>query len=131
MAAPSASPPEAAATFATQQGSQLEGVDRHRYAAALIRALAEAELQAVRERYVAMRDAWVVHTEHGPGWVWGSGRGRVTVQPHKYTNGHYLVVRSATAADTTHRIIFETDGKVVTRFRSGRMPEVAWVEGCS
>jgi hypothetical protein len=58
-------------------------------------------------------------------------RGRVTVQPHKYTNGHYLVVRSATAADTTHRIIFETDGKVVTRFRSGRMPEVAWVEGCS
>ncbi len=22
----------------------------------------------------------VVHTEHGPGWVWGSGRGRVTVR---------------------------------------------------
>ena len=57
--------------------------------------------------------------------------GRVTVQPHKYTAGHYLVVRSPTASDTTHRIIFETDGKVVTRFRSGRMPEVAWVEGCS
>ena len=57
--------------------------------------------------------------------------GRVTVQPHKYTDGRYLIVRSSVASDTTHRIIFETDGKVVTRFRSGRMPEVAWVEGCS
>jgi hypothetical protein len=57
--------------------------------------------------------------------------GRVTVQPHKYTDGHYLVVRPTTVSDTTHRIIFETDGKVVTQFRSGRMPEVTWVEGCA
>jgi hypothetical protein len=33
--------------------------------------------------------------------------------------------------DTTHRIVFETDGQNVTLFRSGRMPEVEWVEGCS
>ena len=57
--------------------------------------------------------------------------GRVTVQPHTYTRGHYLVVRSSESSDTTHRIIFETDGRVVTAFRSGRMPEVASVEGCS
>jgi hypothetical protein len=57
--------------------------------------------------------------------------GRVTVQPHHYSDGHYLVVRSSIASDTTHRIVFETDGKVVTQFRSGRMPEVGWVEGCS
>ena len=57
--------------------------------------------------------------------------GRVTKQPHKYTDGHYLIVGSGAAADTTHRIVFETDGKVVTLYRSGRMPEVGWVEGCS
>lgn len=57
--------------------------------------------------------------------------GRVTVQPHKYTDGHYLVVRSAAAADTTHLLVFETDGRVVQRFRAGQKPQVEWVEGCS
>jgi hypothetical protein len=57
--------------------------------------------------------------------------GRVTVQPHKYTDGHYLVIRSSDPADTVHHIIFETDGNVVTAFRAGRMPEVKYVEGCS
>ena len=56
-------------------------------------------------------------------------RGLVRVEPHKYTDGHYLVVTPA--ADSTRRIIFETDGNVVTRYRAGRMPEVEWVEGCS
>ena len=53
--------------------------------------------------------------------------GRVREEPHKYTSGHYLVV---TPADTGYRIIFETDGKAVTSYRAGRMPEVAWVEKC-
>jgi quercetin dioxygenase-like cupin family protein len=52
--------------------------------------------------------------------------GRVTEQPNKYTPGHSLVV----TPDAEHRIIFETDGKVVTRFRAGRLPEVEWVERC-
>ena len=56
-------------------------------------------------------------------------RGRVSVEPHKYTDGHYLVVTPS--ADTARRIVFETDGNVVTRYRAGRMPEVSWVEGCS
>jgi len=53
--------------------------------------------------------------------------GRVRQEPHKYTDGHYLVV---TPADSGYRIIFETDGKAVTSYRAGRMPEVAWVEKC-
>jgi hypothetical protein len=54
---------------------------------------------------------------------------RVTVQPHKYLpNGHYLVV--AAAGDAANRIVFETDGKVVTTYRAGRRPEVENVEGC-
>jgi hypothetical protein len=58
-------------------------------------------------------------------------RGRVEVQPHKYTGpeGHYLVV--SVPGDTLHRIIFETDGKVVTEFRGGRRPAVEFVEGCA
>ncbi|HEX2080993.1 MAG TPA: hypothetical protein VHG08_25035 [Longimicrobium sp.] len=57
--------------------------------------------------------------------------GRVTVWPHKYTDGHYLYVRPAEASDTTRLIIFETDGRVVQRFRAGQKPQVEYVEGCA
>jgi hypothetical protein len=57
--------------------------------------------------------------------------GRVQTGPHKYVDGHYLVVRRGAGTDTVHRLVFETDGQRVTRYRSGRMPEVEWVEGCS
>jgi hypothetical protein len=57
--------------------------------------------------------------------------GRVEVQPHKYTDGHYLVARPAQGSDTTHLLVFETDGRVVTRFRGGRRPQVEYVEGCA
>lgn len=56
-------------------------------------------------------------------------RGHVRTEPHKYTDGHYLIVSSPT--DSTRRLVFETDGQRVTEFRVGRMPEVMWVEGCS
>lgn len=55
--------------------------------------------------------------------------GRVAVQPHKYTDGHYLVVTPKSGGD--NRIVFETDGKKVLRYRSGRMPAVQYVEGCA
>jgi hypothetical protein len=48
-------------------------------------------------------------------------------EPHKYTDGHYLVVDSA----PNRRFVFETDGMKVTRYRSGIVPAVDWVEGCS
>jgi hypothetical protein len=50
----------------------------------------------------------------------------VVESPHKYTDGHYLTL----APDGAHRLVFETDGGHVTRYRGGRMPEVEWVEGC-
>lgn len=57
-------------------------------------------------------------------------RGRVSVQPHKYTGprGHYLIVTST--GDTLHRIVFETDGQRVVNYRAGRRPAVDYVEGC-
>ena len=55
---------------------------------------------------------------------------RVRVEPHKYTTGRYLIVTPATLTDTLFRLVFETDGQRVTRFRSGVMPPVLYVEGC-
>lgn len=52
----------------------------------------------------------------------------VNVTPHKYTDGHYMTVPSSTNSST--RIIFETDGSKVIRFRSGRTPEAEFAEGC-
>lgn len=55
---------------------------------------------------------------------------RVTETPHKYTSGHYLTVMPMAGADTAHRLVFETDGARVTRYRAGLRPYVEWVEGC-
>jgi hypothetical protein len=52
----------------------------------------------------------------------------LTITPHKYTSGHYLTTRFAT--DTTYRIVFETDGQRVVRYRAGRIPQVEYVERC-
>lgn len=56
--------------------------------------------------------------------------GRVEVQPRKYEPppAHLLVVTPP--EDSAHRIILVTDGTHVTGLRVGRLPEVAWVEGC-
>jgi hypothetical protein len=57
--------------------------------------------------------------------------GRVTATPHKYiAGGEYLSVRSGSPTDSTLRIVFETDSGRVTRFRSGQMPAVEWLERC-
>ncbi len=53
---------------------------------------------------------------------------RLRTQPHKYEpDGKYLILPGK-----HRRIVFETDGDgVVTGIRSGRVPEVMFVEGCS
>lgn len=52
------------------------------------------------------------------------------VLPHKYIEGgHYLTVKGDSTS-VGKAIVFETDGKRVTMFRAGRIPEVEWVEGC-
>ena len=54
----------------------------------------------------------------------------LTIEPHKYIEGgHYLTVKGDSAS-AGKAIVFETDGKRVTMFRAGRIPEVEWVEGC-
>ena len=58
--------------------------------------------------------------------------GQIQVSPHQYVQGgHYLTVVPKDGSNKNYRIVFETDGKKVTRFRSGKLPEVEYVEGCS
>ena len=56
--------------------------------------------------------------------------GDLKVEPHKYNPGwHYMTVLGDSAS-AGKALVFETDGKSVTSFRVGRLPEVKWVEGC-
>lgn len=58
--------------------------------------------------------------------------GQIQVTPHKYVqNGHYLTFIPKDRSDRNYRLVFETDGKLVTEFRAGKLPEVEYVEGCS
>lgn len=56
--------------------------------------------------------------------------GDLQTEPHKYLDGgHYMIVMGDSVSPGK-AIVFETDGKKVTNFRAGRLPEVKWVEGC-
>ncbi|MEG4575826.1 hypothetical protein QUA56_24620 [Microcoleus sp. N3A4] len=62
--------------------------------------------------------------------------GQIKETPHPYVggppqNGKYLTFVPKDAADKNYRIIFETSKNRVTRFRSGKLPEVEYIEGCS
>lgn len=59
-------------------------------------------------------------------------RGQIEVTRHEYvTGGHYLTFIPKDKVDRNYRVVFETDGKRVTRMRSGKLPEVLYIEGCS
>lgn len=56
---------------------------------------------------------------------------KVQVTGHEYIpKGHYLIVKPKEPGLANYRLIFETDGDRVTYIRSGRLPEVEWVERC-
>jgi hypothetical protein len=62
--------------------------------------------------------------------------GQIQVTPHPYVsgsprNGKYLTFVPKDTADKNYRIIFETSRNRVDRFRSGKIPEVEAIEGCS
>ena len=62
--------------------------------------------------------------------------GQIKATRHPYQglpprNGKYLTFVPKDAADKNYRIIFETANNRVIRFRSGKLPEVEAIEGCS
>jgi hypothetical protein len=58
-------------------------------------------------------------------------RGHVRVESHPYDGPewHYVVVTPA--SDSTFRMTFETDGKIVRAYRIGLRRAVDLIEGCS
>lgn len=55
---------------------------------------------------------------------------RVTVEPGEFNPDHSLLTYTPSDPSDETRIIFQTDGSHVTGMRSGRLPEVEYVEGC-
>lgn len=56
---------------------------------------------------------------------------RIVVSPHPETDGEYLTFVPADDKDANLRIIFETNAEgVVTKYRTGQLPEVDYTPGC-
>ena len=55
-------------------------------------------------------------------------KGRITEKIHPYIGkeGKYLIVDTI----KEHQMIFETDRGIITSFRTGKLPSVAYIEGC-
>ncbi len=59
---------------------------------------------------------------------------RIVASPHPYGSGpasEYLTYVPADPADAGYRLIMETEDDRVVAIRSGRLPEVEWIEGCA
>jgi hypothetical protein len=58
--------------------------------------------------------------------------GQIKVTPHyNGPQGHYLTFVPKNKAEQNYRVIFETDGQRVTRYRVGKLPEVEYYGGCA
>jgi len=57
---------------------------------------------------------------------------KIQTSQHPYVaGGKYLTFVPVDETDKNFRVIFETDANgIVTSYRSGRLPEVGWIEGC-
>ena len=54
---------------------------------------------------------------------------KISAYPYEGPKAHYITVDRA--GDRRHRMIFETDGTIVTRYRVGRRDAVDLIEGCA
>lgn len=58
--------------------------------------------------------------------------GQIRVEPSQRAGaeGHFLVFVPRDSADSTYGMVFETDGRTVTRFRAGLAEPVSWIDAC-
>ena len=86
-----------------------------------------ARVDVLAPGYATVSGARVGDTEDRLQEIYGA---RATVEPHKYLGaaGHYITVRSG---DGRYAVQFETRHGRVIRFRAGKFPEVALVDGCN
>ncbi|TAG97198.1 MAG: hypothetical protein EAZ09_05085 [Oscillatoriales cyanobacterium] len=84
------------------------------------------------ERVTTIKGAKIGDTEER---IFSLYPGQIKATRHPYQglpprNGKYLTFVPKDAADKNYRIIFETANNRVMRFRSGKIPEVDYIEGC-
>ena len=73
-----------------------------------------------------------IHNGSGESEVYDAYPGRIRRERHPYDQGgSYLIYEPKDASDQEYLMIFETDGAVVTSFRSGFKQPVSFIEGCS
>ena len=88
-----------------------------------------ARIDVFSPKYVTVSGSKVGFGQEKTQQLYG-GRLKLTVHQYNKT-GRYLTFVPDSATDAAYRMVFETDGRHVTQIRAGKMPEVAWVEGCS
>jgi hypothetical protein len=84
------------------------------------------------ERVTTIKGAKIGDTEER---IFSLYPGQIKATRHPYQgfpprNGKYLTFVPKDAPDKNYRIIFETANNRVMRFRSGKIPEVEYIEGC-
>jgi hypothetical protein len=90
-----------------------------------------ARVDITNPRVMTLRGAKVGDTEER---IKSLYPGQIRVEPHPYggrRGGHYLIFVPKDLEDSNYRIIFETDGQRVSRYRAGKLPEVNFIEDCS
>jgi hypothetical protein len=91
-----------------------------------------ARVDISNERTTTIKGAKIGDTEER---IFSLYPSQIKATPHPYVsrpphNGKYLTFVPKDAADKNYRIILEKSGNRVTRFRSGKLPEVEAIEGC-
>ena len=92
-----------------------------------------ARVDISNQRFTTIKGAKIGDTENRILSLYPS---QIKATPHPYIgmpphNGKYLTFVPKDAADKNYRIIFETSSNRVTSFRSGKLPEVEYTEGCA
>lgn len=85
----------------------------------------ESRIATVSGIRIGATEAEVKQTYSGP-----DKTGKLAVEQHTYNeNGHYITYD--VDGPGGYLLLFETDGKTVTRFRTGQQGPVSYVEGCA
>jgi hypothetical protein len=85
----------------------------------------DSRIATVSGTRIGATEAEVKSTYGAPGRT-----GKVSIEGHAYVEGgHYITYDDDGPGGL--RLLFETDGQKVTRFRSGRQDPVGYVEGCA
>jgi hypothetical protein len=92
-----------------------------------------ARVDIDNDRITTLRGAKIGNTQEQ---IMNLYPGQIKITPHAYfgfppRNGKYLTFVPQDLADKNYRMIFEISKNLVIKFRSGKLPEVEYIEGCA